>query len=370
MRIKLLEQGATLTLDQALTILRTAEAATKQSSNLKHGETAAIQVTTSSYKQKKQQQSSHRDAKPKSSGKPATKRNNAPSNANTGCWNCGAAARCNPLTSCPAQGQECNNCNRTGHFAKVCLQPRRPKPTHLQSIFVDPPPSIGSVTSHGLVSLRITPRHTAAHTGRASGHTVLALPDTGADLNAISEFLYFQNFSDTPLRPGVHPCTAVGSPITSLGMFQATVDWIVNDTASKAIDTTIHVLRELKQPVLSKKSQQALHMLPPGYPHTYVSLVTGPVSSDRRKVDLDRLMGEFPTIFDGKCRPMAGPPCHFQLTDGAKPVALRGSRPVSVPLLPRLKAEFQSLEEAGIIRKVTKPTAWVHPIVVVPEEEW
>jgi hypothetical protein len=42
-RIKLLEQGATLTLDQALTILRTAEAATKQSSNLKHGETAAIQ---------------------------------------------------------------------------------------------------------------------------------------------------------------------------------------------------------------------------------------------------------------------------------------------------------------------------------------
>jgi hypothetical protein len=104
-RIKLLEQGATLTLDQALTILRTAEAATKQSSNLKHGETAAIQVTTSSYKQKKQQQSSHRDAKPKSSGKPATKRNNAPSNANTGCWNCGAAARCNPLTSCPAQGQ-------------------------------------------------------------------------------------------------------------------------------------------------------------------------------------------------------------------------------------------------------------------------
>jgi hypothetical protein len=153
-------------------------------------------------------------------------------------------------------------------------------------------------------------------------------------------------------------------------MFQATVDCIVNDTVSKAIDTTIHVLRELKQPVLSKKSQQALHMLPPGYPHTYVSLVTGPVSSDRRKVDLDRLMGEFPTIFDGKCRPMAGPPCHFQLTDGAKPVALRGSRPVSVPLLPRLKAEFQSLEEAGIIRKVTKPTAWVHPIVVVPEEEW
>jgi hypothetical protein len=79
-------------------------------------------------------------------------------------------------------------------------------------------------------------------------------------------------------------------------------------------------------------------------------------------------MGEFLTIFDGKCRPMAGPPCHFQLTDGAKPVALRGSRPVSVPLLPRLKAEFQSLEEAGIIRKVTKPTAWVHPIVVVPKK--
>ena len=53
-RIKLLEQGATLTLDQALLLLRITEAASKESTNLKHGAAAAIQAT-STYKQKKQQ---------------------------------------------------------------------------------------------------------------------------------------------------------------------------------------------------------------------------------------------------------------------------------------------------------------------------
>ena len=99
-----------------------------------------------------------------------------------------------------------------------------------------------------------------------------------------------------------------------------------------------------------------------------VGLVTGAVNVDQRKADLEQLMKEYPNIFDGQCRQMTGPPCHLQLVDGAVPVAMRGSRPVSVPLLPRLKTELQNLENAEIIRKVTKPTAWVHPIVVVPKK--
>ena len=64
---------------------------------------------------------------------------------------------------------------------------------------------------------------------------------------------------------------------------------------------------------------------------------------------------------------LAGPPCHFELKEGATPVAMRGSRPVSVPLMPRLKEELDSLLEQGVIRKVDSPTAWVHPIVIEPK---
>ena len=130
--------------------------------------------------------------------------------------------------------------------------------------------------------------------------------------------------ADVPLRPSVQPCTAVDSPSNSLGVFQATIDWIASNKVSRSIDTNIHVLRELKQPVLSKNSQQALHMLPPGYPHTCINLVTKAVTADRQKADLERLMGEFPNIFDGQCRPMSGPSCHFQFIDGVSPAAMRG----------------------------------------------
>ena len=37
--------------------------------------------------------------------------------------------------------------------------------------------------------------------------------------------------------------------------------------------------------------------------------------------------------------------------------------------IPRLKEELVVLEKQGIIRKVTEPTAWVHPIVLVPKKE-
>jgi hypothetical protein len=65
---------------------------------------------------------------------------------------------------------------------------------------------------------------------------------------------------------------------------------------------------------------------------------------------------------------MAGPACHFELKEGAIPAAIRGSRPVSAPLMPRLKQELDLLEKQEIIRKVTEPTAWVHPMVLATKK--
>jgi len=80
------------------------------------------------------------------------------------------------------------------------------------------------------------------------------------------------------------------------------------------------------------------------------------------------LMAEYPSIFDGICRPMRGPPCRFTLKEGAVPSAVWVSRPVAVPLMQKLKLELDSLEEQKIISKVTEPTVWVHPIVIVPKD--
>lgn len=103
-RVKLLEQGATLNFDQALTILRTAEASSTQSKNLKDEDTVAIQGM-SSYKKGKQQPSTQSRDKSKSY-KSTTAGAKLPRESNTGCWNCGAQTRCMPLQACPAQGKE------------------------------------------------------------------------------------------------------------------------------------------------------------------------------------------------------------------------------------------------------------------------
>ena len=191
-------------------------------------------------------------------------------------------------------------------------------------------------------------------------------------------------------------------------MFEATLDWRADDGESRPVRVQLNVLHNLKQPVLSRQTQCKMGMLPAAYPYARVhqldtaqpkvkitrseqpcepisstpthlfphtmarlplnkseiAVVHPAPSAEKRKEDLQRLTGEFPLIFDGQCRPMKGPPCRFELKEGATPVAMRGSRPVSVPLMPRLKDEIDLLLEQGIIQRVDEPTAWIHPIVV------
>jgi hypothetical protein len=61
-------------------------------------------------------------------------------------------------------------------------------------------------------------------------------------------------------------------------------------------------------------------------------------------------MTDFRVIFDGVCRPMKGPPCHFELNTDATPVSMRGSRPVAVPLMQKLKDKLELQEKQGIIK--------------------
>ena len=75
--------------------------------------------------------------------------------------------------------------------------------------------------------------------------TILALPDAGADLDAIPESVYEQHFPGTALRPDVTLCTAVGSLIITLGCFKDTINWNISGGVSTATDTVIHVLRQL-----------------------------------------------------------------------------------------------------------------------------
>ncbi len=56
-------------------------------------------------------------------------------------------------------------------------------------------------------------------------------------------------------------------------------------------------------------------------------------------------------------------PVKISLKDNVMPYAVYTARRVPIPLLPKVKAELQRMEENGVIGKITYPTDWCAPIV-------
>jgi len=130
--------------------------------------------------------------------------------------------------------------------------------------------------------------------------------------------------------------TAVGTPIIAVGKFTDNLTWRDDKGKQRSSQRGIHVLEDLKKPVLSKQSQKHLGMLHEDYPHTSVNqlsqlpspnviakeienrpavatLSSSPSETWKGDLTLKELMARSPIIFDGECRPMKGPPCHFRL---------------------------------------------------------
>jgi hypothetical protein len=217
-RIKLLELGNALTLDQALTILRSAETSRLQAASLQQSEHAINAIRRSAYKSSK---SPTRDDKQtrfaldnKSRG-----RTSAP------CRYCGGPQR-HGTTQCPAFGKICDNCGKDDHFASVCeSEPKNVGSIHIQRV--------AAITEEESVAISIV-----AH---PNGPTVTTrgLPDTGSQLDAIPHSLDRISFPDIPLRPGVAAHTATGNAITCVGSFASTVDGLADDGVSRPVATSL-----------------------------------------------------------------------------------------------------------------------------------
>ena len=59
----------------------------------------------------------------------------------------------------------------------------------------------------------------------------------------------------------------------------------------------------------------------------------------------------------------------IRVNEDAKPYAISTPRRVALPLLPKVKAELNRMEQAGIISRVDVPTKWCTGMVVVPKTD-
>ena len=64
---------------------------------------------------------------------------------------------------------------------------------------------------------------------------------------------------------------------------------------------------------------------------------------------------------------LQGSPVHIKLTDTATPYFVTAPCRSPLPMLPQLKEEMGKMEQ-GIINRITEPTDWCAPIVIVPKK--
>ena len=150
-------------------------------------------------------------------------------------------------------------------------------------------------------------------TGQAVKVLLSVLPDTGAEVDAIPDWMFKKYVPKVVLSQCDPPLvTAIGSDINTLGSFDAIINWIADDGEQRPVETTIHFLCRLglcHQLLLSRITQMKLDMLPSGFPPS-ISPTVEPVdrksTHPTREEDLRKLQLNFPTVCDGICRAMNG----------------------------------------------------------------
>ena len=330
-KLKLYDQGATLSLEKAIQILSLKEATTQELHESKSAQIEAVQLRKCEYC------------------------NLAHPPGNIGKY-------------CPAARRTCENCHKVGHYSIVCRRAKKHRvgqvghihtPQHQNdtSVLETTPTYIGCVTDNAHDTRQtIDPGwHIKLH----SGNDVLTwCIDTGAQVSVIPHSVY---------KPAYGKLSAPDREL--LGAGDTTLDTVGYVEmhlrhGNTLVKEKVYVVRGTTKPLLGVPAIRSLgliHEIPVTYTIRAVQLKT-PASCLRHKEDVVRA---YPKLFTGLGQ-LKGEHT-IRLKEDAKPFCLTSPRRVPLPLLGRLEKEITRLSCLDVIEPVQEPTEWCAPIVVVPQ---
>ncbi|XP_064476419.1 uncharacterized protein LOC135390594 [Ornithodoros turicata] len=227
-----------LTLEKATTMGRQTEAVKKQQASLQPGPENKVQRVKSSKLLVQKSAVGHAHKSATNNGRTGHSANSRSGNF---CRKCGRSPH--RRDSCPARNAKCNNCNKMGHYSRVCLSAAAVR------VVSEEPAFLGTINVEG-------PKRWLAPINLC-GATLDFKVDTGADVTVVSEETYRTYLSTIPLNK---PSTILKGPNRSklqvLGVIKAELEYRL-----KKLSTDVFVIRGLEEPLLSSEASEALGLV-------------------------------------------------------------------------------------------------------------
>ena len=262
-------------------------------------------------------------------------------NRSSKCRNCGGTYP--HKDSCPAKNKKCKSCGKLNHFARVC---RTNPPETVKRVTEEDTDEEGYV--YAVSGDRKQPMCRATIDGK---HAELML-DSGASVNLIDETTYKEIYKgkEKPLTKARRQIYSYGSssPLPLLGAIKAKIA-----AKSNSISATLHVVKGHSGNLLGYDTAQKLGLV------KIVNQVTVKTSS-QYLAD-----GEFKDLFGGIGK-VRGKLVKLHIDPDVQPKQ-QPHRRIPFHVRKDVERELERLESLDIIERVTGPTPWVSPIVVVPK---